>query len=521
MKYVVKAKKAYLKSPLSASASSIVLREFVDTKDNALALSDFGDWFVVVIKQGDTIEMIKCSGITQNATNATLTVASSGRNIDPTEPYAGSSTGEDFQSGAEVIVTNDPLSMYQYGNKNLANTWALLQTFTLAPKSSSDAVSADELVRLSQLQAAVLGALLTSPVVIPAQAGETVTEDMLVYLNSADGEWYKCDADTAATVENVILGLTRGAGTDGNSISNGVTILGEHEFAATLTANVPYYASNTAGGVSTSAGTKEVLLGFSKTTSKLMFVPRFSQQLTEDIQDALENATGGLSSANKVISQKALQAGAETYGADSVGTDAYAIAPTPAVTAYSAGMEFQIKIGTANTGACTLEVGSGGAKAIKKKYNEDLATGDLVAGQIIKVGYDAANDCWQLLSPTVAPAPISQISDPSRSLGTDYQNTTGKNLVVSVTVQVNRGTSAAANNFGRATAYVDTSASPTTVVGWVEQLQVQTGANNEDYQAPTMLLTFIVPNGSYYRVSSSGTGASSGATLKEWSEQTL
>lgn len=521
MKYIVKAKKTYLKSPLSAAASSIVLRELIDSKGNDIELADFGDWFTVVIKQGDTIEIIKCDGITQNADNATLDVATDGRNIDPTTPFAGYATGETFQSGAEVIVTNDPLAMAQFGNLNLANTWLLLQTFSVAPRSSADAVASDELVRLSQLQAAVLGTLSSSPLVVPANAGETVTEDKLVYLKAADGEWYLADADVVASVENVVLGMTRGAGTDGNAISGGVTLIGEHEFASGLTANVAYYASNTAGGISTSAGTKEVIIGFSKSTTKLMFMPRFSQQLTEDIQDALEAATGALSSTNAAMSQKGFQAGAEIYGADSVGTDAYAIAPTPAVTAYTAGMEFQIKIGTANTGACTLAVGSGAAKAIKKKYNEDLVTGDLLAGQLIKVAYDAANDCWQMLSPTITGNIVSQISDPSRSLGTDYQNTTGKNLLVMVTVQVSRGTSAAANNFGRATAYMDTASSPTTVVGWVEQLQVQTGANNEDYQAPTMMLTFVVPNGSYYRVSSSGTGSSSGATLKEWSEQTL
>ena len=59
MKYVVKAKKAFLKSPLSTTATTVTLKSFKDSDDNNLALSDFGDFGVIVIKQGDTIEIIK------------------------------------------------------------------------------------------------------------------------------------------------------------------------------------------------------------------------------------------------------------------------------------------------------------------------------------------------------------------------------------------------------------------------------------------------------------------------------
>lgn len=79
------------------------------------------------------------------------------------------------------------------------------------------------------------------------------------------------------------------------------------------------------------------------------------------------------------------------YQTDSVGTDAYAITCTPAPTAYTTGMRFTFKAGTANTGAATLNVNSLGAKTIKKNYNTDLASGDIVANQIIEVVYDGTN----------------------------------------------------------------------------------------------------------------------------------
>lgn len=98
-------------------------------------------------------------------------------------------------------------------------------------------------------------------------------------------------------------------------------------------------------------------------------------------------------------SPKVSQGGLEIYGADSVGTDAYAITPSPAITAYAAGQVFRVKLGTANTGACTLAVSGLSALPITKNYNTALSTGDLLANQIIEVAYDAVNTSWQLLSP--------------------------------------------------------------------------------------------------------------------------
>lgn len=85
-----------------------------------------------------------------------------------------------------------------------------------------------------------------------------------------------------------------------------------------------------------------------------------------------------------------------SYAADSVGTDAYAITPSPAATAYTAGDVYVFKAGTANTGACTLNVNSLGAKAIKKNVLQSLETGDILVNQIVSVVYDGTN--FQLLS---------------------------------------------------------------------------------------------------------------------------
>lgn len=102
------------------------------------------------------------------------------------------------------------------------------------------------------------------------------------------------------------------------------------------------------------------------------------------------------------------------YQADSVGTDAYAITCTPAPTAYTTGMRFTFKAGTANTGSATLNVNSLGAKTLKKRYDQDLATGDILANQIVEVVYDGTN--MQMVS-SQQPAPSFAHGQATRTTG--------------------------------------------------------------------------------------------------------
>lgn len=84
------------------------------------------------------------------------------------------------------------------------------------------------------------------------------------------------------------------------------------------------------------------------------------------------------------------------YAADAEASDSYVITPNPAFTAYTTGQVFNFKANTANTGACTLNVNSLGAKTIKKNVSDDLETGDILASKIVSVIYDGTN--FQLIS---------------------------------------------------------------------------------------------------------------------------
>lgn len=79
------------------------------------------------------------------------------------------------------------------------------------------------------------------------------------------------------------------------------------------------------------------------------------------------------------------------YAADAEASDTYVITVTPSPIALEAGMVFNFKANTANTGAATLNVNSLGAVTIKKEVTSDLANNDILANQIVSVIYDGTN----------------------------------------------------------------------------------------------------------------------------------
>lgn len=305
MNHIAAVKPTVLKSPLNAADTTIKLREFVDRKGVALTLADFGSWFVVVVKQGDTWEQIKCDGLTQNADgSATATIASSGRNISPKYPYAGSASGEDFQTSAEVVVTNDMLTMQLYPMQSEENTWTEEQTFSVPPKILQDPVATADAVRKSYVDALVLGTLSTINVIVPGKAGESIAAGNSIYFDDTTNRWLKTDADNAATVQNVILGIAQGTGTAGNAITGGVLLQGEDTHQSAIVEGDVYYVGNTAGAISNVVGTTEVTIGIGgSAANKLYFNPRFNQQLTEDQQDALTGTVGSPSNSNKFVTE--------------------------------------------------------------------------------------------------------------------------------------------------------------------------------------------------------------------------
>ena len=95
--------------------------------------------------------------------------------------------------------------------------------------------------------------------------------------------------------------------------------------------------------------------------------------------------------ANTGVTAAGIQSETYIYAADSGSANAYAVALTPALTAYAAGDTVVMKVANTNTGASTLNVNSLGNKNIKVYAAgaiEALPAGALQAGTVCKLVYD-------------------------------------------------------------------------------------------------------------------------------------
>jgi hypothetical protein len=81
---------------------------------------------------------------------------------------------------------------------------------------------------------------------------------------------------------------------------------------------------------------------------------------------------------------------------DSGSANTYAIALSPAVTAYAAGQMFTFKAANANSGASTLNVNGLGTKDLKKNHDVALASGDIEQNALVTAAYDGTQ--FQVIS---------------------------------------------------------------------------------------------------------------------------
>lgn len=115
------------------------------------------------------------------------------------------------------------------------------------------------------------GAVSFDQEIITGNAGATVATGTVVYRSLSDGEWYAADVDVPGTFTDRLIGITQGAGTDGNAIANGVLISGLDSNQTGLSANAFYFLSSTAGGVQTA--TSSQMIGVAKSTTELILAP--------------------------------------------------------------------------------------------------------------------------------------------------------------------------------------------------------------------------------------------------------
>jgi hypothetical protein len=108
--------------------------------------------------------------------------------------------------------------------------------------------------------------------------------------------------------------------------------------------------------------------------------------------------------------------GKAAYAADTGAANAYAVAPTPAITDYAAGQTFSFFAVNANNGAATLDVNALGAKTIQKN-GAALVSGDIGSGDLVSVVYDGIR--FQLLSVPLNLSLKSLITSGGLTIGDD------------------------------------------------------------------------------------------------------
>lgn len=126
------------------------------------------------------------------------------------------------------------------------------------------------------------------------------------------------------------------------------------------------------------------------------------------------------------------------YAADAGASDTYAVTLSPVPTAYTTGMVVNFKANTANTGACTLNLNTLGAKSLKV-FGADPTDSYITASSIVQVIYDGTN--FQILSVAANSTLSGEIkmyggaSAPSGYLlcdGTSYLRATYANLFTAI-----------------------------------------------------------------------------------------
>jgi len=117
-----------------------------------------------------------------------------------------------------------------------------------------------------------------------------------------------------------------------------------------------------------------------------------AQEIRQDIEDLNNALTNDYLTKTEHIEAEFIK------GASSTGNDDYQIS-IPEVLAYSDLQTFTVKFDVANTADATFEVNALGQKAIVKGDDEALVTGDISAGFVATVTYDATLDKFRMTSP--------------------------------------------------------------------------------------------------------------------------
>lgn len=289
--------------------TSVVLTTFSDIYGNVLTMADFGSKGYITLEPDTTNE--ESATFTNVVANANGTYTLTGvSTILAKSPYTETSGLVRAHAGGTKIVITDNVAFWNtFTNKN--NNEVIAGAWTIANPSTQLGIANKAYVD------SVVGGVTTTPQVITVgTAGATVAAGNVVYLDTATGRWKLCDAGTATTIQNVLMGVAQGAGTNGVAISGGVLLSGIDSSQSALVAGTFYYVASS-GAISSAVGATERGVGIANSATTLYFNPDFFYIPKATQKAALLGFGGTPSTTNKYLLQAPT---AQTYTPGVAGT---------------------------------------------------------------------------------------------------------------------------------------------------------------------------------------------------------
>lgn len=282
-----------LKTSISLSDTSIELSSFNLPDGTAITASDIGTINYATIAPGTSNEeQISFTGFSGT------TLSGVTRGLKFNADYSQDTDLRKAHAAGTVLVLSNTAAFYD-NFVNKGNDETITGTLAVPEPTSASHVATKNYVDTNING----GTVSYDNISVAGNAGETVAAGELVYFDDTDNEWKLCDADTATTVDDVMIGIAQGAGTDGAAISGGVLIRGLDANQTGLTVGVKLYVGNTAGAISESAGTTERVIGWSKSATEVYFDPAHNTNPTADEKDAMVGSSGTPSSTNTFITE--------------------------------------------------------------------------------------------------------------------------------------------------------------------------------------------------------------------------
>ena len=224
---------------------------------------------------------------------STKTVTFTKRDVSPldatTEDSSSDTARQSHRKGQSVKITNFPILLLI--QRHFDGTDQLDSSTPFEYNAAPTLVAGNQLATTQFVVDLVNGGTVAlQNQLFAGDAGEDIAQGEHVYLKESDGEWYLVDADDKTHIGSRMKGIAQGVGADGSAIAGGILVEGLDN-TISYTPGQLYYASNTPGGVATSPGTNEHVIGVGDANNKLVLLPDYYTP-TDSQKDFISASTG-------------------------------------------------------------------------------------------------------------------------------------------------------------------------------------------------------------------------------------